>query len=160
MRYATVTIVLILSTSAIAAELKGRVVGVTDGDTIAVLTEERSQERVRLAGIDAPERRQSYGQVSKQNLSDLVFDRNVIVVWDKRDRYGRIVGKPMVGGRDVGLEQVRAGFAWHYKQYQREQSPADRKLYDEAEKSARVRHIGLWQDEEPMPPWDWRKIGR
>lgn len=150
-------VVWLLALSTLAAELPGRVIGITDGDTITVLTADHVQEKIRLAGIDAPERRQPYGQASKQHLSDLAFDRNVIVIWDKRDRYGRIVGKPMIKGRDVALEQIRAGFAWHFKRYQREQSPADRELYDATESAARARNVGLWQEKNPIPPWDWRK---
>ena len=91
-------------------ELVGRVIGVADGDTITVLGSNRVQHRIRLAGIDAPEKSQAYGQVSK-------------LEYHKTDRYGRTVGTVLVNGRDVNLEQIRAGLAWHYKQYQGEQAP-------------------------------------
>ncbi len=94
---------------------EGRVVKVTDGDTIETLDSARHRERVRLSGIDAPERTQAYGTKAKQRLTDLVRGRRVTVDWDKRDRYGRILGKVTVEGRDVGLAMVREGYAWWYR---------------------------------------------
>lgn len=79
---------------------------------------------------------------------------------DKRDRYGREVGKILVNGRDVNLIQVERGMAWHYKAYEREQSPSDRKLFDAAEFEAKAARRGLWRDPEPVPPWDYRKAKR
>lgn len=151
---------LLLAVVGHAETLPGRVVGVTDGDTITVLAAGNVQERIRVAGIDAPEKRQAYGQVSRQSLADLVFDRSVVIEWKKRDRYRRIVGRVLVGGRDAGLEQVRRGMAWHYRKYESEQSPDDRVRYGEAESSARNARRGLWQDKDPTPPWDWRRRGR
>ena len=120
---------------------------------------------MRLAGIDAPERRQAYGERAKHHLAALVFGRSVIVVWDKRDRYGRIVGRVLARdcagitcrySLDAGLEQIKAGLAWHYKQYQNEQDPADRTQYAALEREARVRGEGLWKDPQPVPPWQYR----
>jgi hypothetical protein len=99
---------------------------VADGDTITVLDENRHQHKIRLAGIDAPEKAQDFGQRSKQSLSDQAYRQHVMVETGKTDRYGRLVGKVLVNGQDVNLEQVRRGMAWHYKAYQREQAPADR----------------------------------
>ena len=90
--------------------LEGRVVGVADGDTITVLGASNRQARVRLQGIDAPESRQAFGEVSKRNLSDLVFNTQVVVEYEKTDRYGRTLGKVLAGGRDVNLEQLKAGW--------------------------------------------------
>lgn len=132
-------------------------VGVADGDTITVLGTGNRQARIRLQGIDAPESRQAFGQVSKQHLSDLIFGRQVVVEYEKTDRYGRTLGKVLTGGRDVNLQQVKAGLAWHYKYYQEEQSPADRRLYAEAETEARSAGRGLWADSAPIPPWDFRR---
>jgi endonuclease YncB( thermonuclease family) len=142
---------------AIAASLTGRVVGVSDGDTITVLDAEKVQHKVRLMGVDSPEKAQPFGQKAKQHLSDLVFDRSVTVEWQKQDRYQRIVGKVMVNGQDVNLDQVRQGLAWHYKQFEREQDPLDRAAYAQAEILARQGNRGLWSDSAPIPPWDWRK---
>ena len=129
---------LCLSICVQAAELRGRVVAVSDGDTVTVLDAERHQHKVRLAGIDAPEKAQAFGQASKISLSDQIFGREVAVTWDKRDRYGRIIGKISVDHRDVCLEQIRRGMAWHYKQYARDQAPDDRVTYAEAEVAARA----------------------
>ena len=139
-----------------AADLRGRVVAVSDGDSVTVLDAERHQHKVRLAGIDAPEKAQAFGQASKISLSDQIFGREVAVTWDKRDRYGRIIGKIAVDHLDVCLEQVRRGMAWHYKQYARDQSPDDRGAYAEAEVAARAARAGLWRDVAPVAPWEWR----
>ncbi|UUZ77399.1 thermonuclease family protein [Polaromonas sp. P1(28)-13] len=140
-----------------AGIIEGRVVGVIDGDTIDVLDAAKVQHRIRLGGIDAPEKKQAFGARSKESLSDMVFDKSVTVETGKTDRYGRDIGKILVGGMDVNLEQVRRGFAWHYKTYQREQSANDRRLYDFAESEAKASRRGLWRDVAPIPPWDWRK---
>lgn len=123
--------------------LEGRVVSVADGDTLPVLGPGNRQTRVRLQGIDAPESRQAFGQVSKRNLSDLVFDRQVVVEYEKTDRYGRTLGKVVAFGRDVNFEQFKAGLAWHYKYYQDEQTPDDRQLYSDAETESRSARRGL-----------------
>lgn len=143
-----------------AATIEGKVVGVADGDTVTVLDSTNSQHKIRLAGIDAPEKKQAFGARSKQSLSDLVFDQQVTVETDKRDRYGREVGVVLVNGKDANLEQVTRGFAWHYKAYEREQSVNDRKLYDFAEQQARAGRRGLWADVDPVPPWDFRHSKR
>lgn len=143
-----------------AATITGRVVGVADGDTVTVLDGANTQYKIRLSGIDAPEKKQAFGMRSKQSLSDLVFDKQVTVETDKKDRYGREVGKILLTGQDVNLEQVTRGFAWHYKQYEREQSANDRKLYDFAEHGARADRRGLWADAEPVPPWEYRHSKR
>lgn len=159
-RLATATALLHLAIAAHSAELVGRVVSVSDGDTVTILTPSKEQHRVRLAGIDAPESRQAFGQRSKQALSDIAYRQTVVVEWDKRDRYGRIIGKVLVGGVDANLEQIRRGMAWHYKQYAREQSAEDRLRYAKAEDLARDERIGLWRDKDPVPPWDFRRVRR
>ena len=157
LRWLGFLLAVLLQSSVFAAELEGQVVGVLDGDTIDVLTTTKTQVRVRLAGIDAPEKRQAFGNVAKKELSDLVFGKQVTVEWRKKDRYGRTVGKVIVDGVDANLKMVEAGLAWHYKQYAKEQSPEDRALYAAAEKNAQERRIGLWGDLKPMPPWEFRK---
>jgi len=121
-----------------------------------VLDADKVQHKIRLAGIDAPEKKQAFGNRSKESLSDLVFDKTVNVETDKRDRYRREIGKALVNGRDVNLVQVECGMAWFYRQYQREQSPNDRRLYEAAEDAARAGKRGLWRDADPMPPWEFR----
>jgi endonuclease YncB( thermonuclease family) len=142
--------------------LMGRVVAITDGDTLTILTTDRVQHRVRLAGIDTPEKRQPFGQVAKDHLSRLVNGQTVTVHYHKRDRYGRIVGKVLASGADVGLRQVEAGLAWHYKQYQGEQDAPDRARYANVEIEAREAQRGLWAlpETQRMPPWEWRHGGK
>jgi endonuclease YncB( thermonuclease family) len=139
--------------------IAGRVVGVTDGDTVTILDDRNIQHKIRLEGIDAPERSQDFGSVSRQNLSNLVFGKRVQVIGDKSDRYGRTVAKILFDGHDMNLEQVRAGLAWHYKAYEREQSLADRRAYALAEERARASRLGLWKDLAPVPPWNFRRGG-
>lgn len=137
--------------------LKGRVVGVADGDTITVLGESRTRYRIRLGGVDAPEKSQDFGRKSKQSLSDMVYGKQVGVLWDKKDGYGRILGKVIMPWGDVNLAQIRAGMAWHYKRYASDQPVADRLLYAEEETNAKRLRKGLWADTNPTPPWDWRR---
>ena len=160
MRGVIVTVALALACSVHAETVTGRVVGVADGDTITVLDSDKVQHKIRLAGIDAPEKKQAFGNRSKESLSDMVFDQTVNVETEKRDRYGRQIGKVLVDGQDVNLVQVERGIAWFYRQYQREQSPNDRKLYEAAEDAAKADKRGLWRDSEPVPPWDFRHAKR
>lgn len=156
-RFLPLVAALLLVNFAAADTLHGQVVGVTDGDTITILEAGNNQIKIRLMGIDAPEKAQTFGARSKQSLSDLVFNKQVTVEFSKQDKYGRTIGKIYVNGRDINLEQIKVGMAWHYKQYQNEQSVDDRSFYAEAEESARTKKFGLWLDSNPMPPWDWRK---
>lgn len=156
---ALVAIALTVLASAAGAEtLSGRVVGVADGDTLTLLDATNTQHKIRLAGIDSPEKSQPFGQACKKSLSDLAYNRAVAVESEKLDRYGRAIGKVLVDGQDANLEQVRRGCGWHYKQYQNEQSLDDRLSYNAAEEAARRDRIGLWVDPKPVPPWEWRKI--
>nr|MDP2190785.1 thermonuclease family protein [Rhodoferax sp.] len=156
MKKALVCLLLALACTVNAETITGKVVGVADGDTITVLDADKVQHKIRLAGIDAPEKKQAFGNRSKESLSDLVFDKTVNVETSKRDRYGREIGKVLVNGQDVNLVQVERGMAWFYRQYQREQSPNDRRLYEAAEDAAKAGKRGLWRDTEPVPPWEFR----
>ena len=160
--------ILLAPAPALSESLHGRVVGVSDGDTITVLDADHQQYKIRLSGIDAPEKAQPFGQRSKENLSHLVFGREVTVEWRKKDRYGRTVGKVMVAAPvcrevicpktlDACHAQIVAGMAWWYRQYAREQEPGDANRYEQSEQEARIRRIGLWSDPQPTPPWEWRK---
>ena len=140
-----------------ADTLIGKVVKITDGDTLVVLDAGNTQHKIRLSGIDAPESNQPFGKRSKEALSALVAGQRVEVDWHKHDRYGRIVGKVIAQGRDVNLTQVRTGMAWWYRKYADEQSRVDQGLYAAAESKARESGVGLWADKDPIPPWDWRK---
>ncbi len=140
-----------------ADTLNGKVVKITDGDTLVILDTDMTQHKIRLSGIDAPESNQPFGQRSKEALSALVAGQQVEVDWHKRDRYQRIVGKVIAQGRDVNLAQVRAGMAWWYRKYANEQSQVDQRLYEAAEAKAMKDRVGLWSDKDPIPPWEWRK---
>jgi endonuclease YncB( thermonuclease family)/methylphosphotriester-DNA--protein-cysteine methyltransferase len=136
--------------------IEGKVVKVSDGDTITVLDKNNKQYKIRFQGIDAPESKQDFGQVSKENLANMIFGKEVKVVWSKMDKYGRTVGKILLDGRDINLEQIKAGLAWHYKAYAKEQPAEDRVTYAAAETEARAARRGLWQDANPTPPGEWR----
>lgn len=140
-----------------AETLEGHVLGVTDGATITVLNARHQHLRVRIAGIDAPDRGQPFFKRSQDNLTKLVRRREVIVEWHKKDRYGRLVGTVFIKkGPDVGLEQVRAGLAWWNRDDALEQLRSAREAYSAAEKTARELQLGLWADPKPVPPWEWR----
>lgn len=137
------------------SKLMGLVVAVVDGDTVTVLDEHNSYS-IRLQGIDAPEKRQDFSNVSRRNLANLVAGKQVMIEYEKHDQHKRIVGKVLVDGTDICLEQIKAGLAWHYKQYQNEQTESDRVLYTHAEEQAKTAKRGLWQYQSPTPPWDFR----
>ena len=135
-----------------AAEIRGKVVAITDGDTIKVLDDlDKGVLKIRLNKIDAPEKKQAFGQKSKQYLSNLVFGKQVIIRFKEIDRYGRILGLIYINGVEVNLQMVKAGMAWHYSYY--DKTPA----YIEAEKKARASKVGLWIDPEPISPYEFRK---
>ena len=149
------TACLLVAQLSYAAELTVLVVGVSDGDTITVLVD-KTPYKIRLAGIDAPESRQTFGQASMQHLSALVYKKTMAVLWDRKDRYGRTIGKVTFDCTDVCLEQIKAGWAWHYKRYASEQPAQDRTDYAAAEDRAKGERIGLWADAQPTAPWGWR----
>jgi endonuclease YncB( thermonuclease family) len=125
-RASLILFALILPASAQPQTTSGKVVGVSDGDTITVLDDQKRQRKIRLDGIDAPESSQDFGARAKQSLSDLVFGRIVTVASSKWDRYGRVLGKLMLSDmRDINLEQVERGMAWFYRQYPKELQPED-----------------------------------
>lgn len=151
------TVLVLFSQNVFALNLLGEVVAVADGDTVTVLDSSKRQYRVRLAGIDAPEKRQAFGNRSRQALASMVFRQQVFVESQKVDRYGRLIGKVFVGKVDVNRALLDVGMAWHYKEYQGEQSVEDRQSYSKAESAARKGGLGLWQDRNPTPPWDFRR---
>ncbi|MCQ2365225.1 MAG: thermonuclease family protein [Akkermansia sp.] len=142
-----------------AAEmLFGHCVGVADGDTCTLLLTQpdgvKKTERIRFHGIDAPESHQAYGQAAKKFVSDLIYDKDIRVDVQTRDKYGRLVGKVFVGGAYVNLEVVKAGYAWWYRQY-----GAGETAIAAAEQEARTACHGLWLDKNPVAPWDFRHKG-
>ncbi len=143
-----------------ASAFEAYVVGVSDGDTITALTPEKQQIKVRLKGIDAPEKAQAFGQKSKSSLSDMVFNQQVELRCGKNDKYGRSVCYVFKDGVDLGLEQVKRGFAWWYTAYAKEQQQDQRDAYEQAEIEAKQQRLGLWGDADPVPPWEYRHTDR
>jgi micrococcal nuclease len=145
-----------ISTAATAETIIGKVVGVHDGDTLTILDDSKTQTKIRLAEIDAPESRQPYGKRAKQELSGLAFGRSAVVQVQDIDRYGRTVGRVTVDGVDVNAEMVRRGAAWVYRKYAKEQS-----LFT-IEQQARDAKAGLWAlpEADRIPPWEWRKMSK
>jgi len=151
--------------AALAASLHGQVVRVVDGDTISVADGRHRKIKVRLSGIDAPEKQQPYGRLAGANLATLLLGKAVTVEWDQRDAYGRVIGRVLVAppacpacaqSEDAGLAQIAAGYAWWYRSESRQLSHADKARYAFAENAARAGHRGLWSTTHPVPPWQWR----
>ena len=138
--------------SAPAYDLSGRVVKVTDGDTITILDANQTQHKVRLYGIDTPEYKQPYSRAATKTLAGLVEGEGVGVDVKDTDRYGRTVGVIYKGNVNVNLQMVKSGYAWWYKRY----APLDDDLRM-AEERARIDKLGLWAEPDPIPPWEWRR---
>ena len=132
--------------------ISGKVIGIQDGDSITLLTDNNIQLKVRLEGIDCPEKKQDFGNVAKQFTSDLVFSQNVTLQKTGQDRYGRTLGYIFLeDGTNLNEELLKAGLAWHFVKYNK--SPRLSQL----ESDARLSRIGLWQLSTAIPPWDFRK---
>jgi endonuclease YncB( thermonuclease family) len=159
MRYGLAIIGLLLSVAPAMAEkphyeLTGEVVKIADGDTLTILDGSKTQHKIRLAGIDAPEKGQAFGTKARENLAAKVFRQNVRVEVIDVDRYHREVGRIYLSDQFINLEQVREGYAWRYPQYDKLGE------FTAAEIDAREHRRGLWADSEPTPPWEWRRLKR
>ena len=139
------------------ADVSGKVVYIADGDTLTIKTVDKLTYKVRLQGIDAPEKAQAFGNKSKQALAECARGKEAMIENQESDQYGRLLGKVWVDGNDCNLRQLKLGMAWHYKHYAREQTQADRLIYAAAEQTARDEKRGLWADANPTPPWDFRQ---
>lgn len=156
----------------LATTLLCLIVGISDGDTLTARCGEPGayeQVKVRLQGIDAPERKQPFGERARQALAELTFQKEAELRCNKLDRYKRHVCSVWVkpdeapGSAktlDAGLAMVTQGMAWWYRSYAREQSPQERGQYEFAEQEAAARKVGLWRDSEPIAPWEWRRSTR
>ena len=149
-----------LVTPAAAERLTGRIIHVADGDTVTLLTGQNQSVRIRLSGIDAPEKRQPFGTRAREKMAFCAKGKTAVVDTHKKDRYGRQVGTVTVAGTDCGLELLKSGLAWYYAAYEKELPAAKRLPYRNAESAARRQKRGLWQDKSPQAPWDWRKAQR
>ncbi len=142
-------LLLILLPSVVFA-FTGKVVSVADGDTVTVLTKDKAQVKIRLYGIDCPEKAQDFGTKAKQFTADMVFGKMVDVEPVDQDRYGRTVGLLTVDGMNVNEAILKAGYAWVYNQYCRKAFCSDWQAIQDAVQKAR---IGLWSHPDPIPPW-------
>jgi endonuclease YncB( thermonuclease family) len=148
------TIILILLWPLTAHAWMAKVVSVTDGDTIKVFNAEQGQIKVRLYGIDTPEKGQPYSKAAGKYLASLIAGATVEVESVTKDRYGRTVGIVWDSEVNINQEMVRAGYAWVYRKY------CDKYFCSEwlgLEDKARSSRIGLWQEPDPIPPWEWRR---
>ena len=145
-----------IDSTAAMEPLIGRAVNILDGDTFDIVVRSESH-RIRLAGIDCPEKHQAFGNQAKERLSQLIFGKLITVTWEKRDRYDRILGKVILNGSDVNLRLIQDGLAWFFRKHAHELPDLDRKEFDHAEQLARNAKIGLWFDRDPIPPWEFRR---
>ena len=158
-------IIFTLSINSLRADFTAKVQRVVDGDTVHVIDKAGKKFKVRLTGIDAPEKNQPYGLAATYKLTEILINKLVLLKSKPNngkpytiDRYKRVLAKIILDGRDINLLQVLRGYAWHFKRYQKQQSPSDRELYSEAEIDAKKNELGLWEEKNPIAPWKWRKI--
>ena len=150
-----ITTTLLFVTPSLADTLEGRVVGISDGDTLSLLDASKTKVKIRLAAIDAPEKAQPFGQKSKEKLSDICYDKQATVIVVDTDRYGRTVGEVVCGGTNANEVMIKLGMAWVYRKYDK----GYLHLYA-FEDEAKATNRGLWVDPNPVAPWDWRKVQR
>ncbi len=150
MKFSLIVFSLLHAFNAYAFEFSGKVVGVSDGDTITVLYGKK-QYKIRLLHIDCPESSQAFGTKAKQTLSSKIFGKTVTVKWKEKDRYERILGDIYIGQRWINAEMVQAGVAWHYNFFSKDATIAA------AQTKAKASKIGIWSQPNPVPPWDFRK---
>lgn len=148
-----ITLLLFFSISfpVLAEVIQGKVIHIADGDTLTIFTKNNQQIKVRLSGIDAPEKAQPFGKKSKQFLARLAFQKQATVNVETKDRYRRSIGKVVIEGVDINSELIRQGMAWVYRKYTN-----DKKLY-KLEAEAKQASRGLWGFDKPIEPWLWRK---
>ena len=158
-------IIFTLNINLLRADFTAKVQRVVDGDTVHVIDKAGKKFKVRLTGIDAPEKNQPYGLAATYKLTEILINKLVLLKSKPNngkpytiDRYKRVLAKIILDGKDINLSQVLTGYAWHFKRYQKQQSPSDRELYSEAEIDAKKNKLGLWGEKNPIAPWKWRKI--
>ena len=147
-------ILLLLSPGLIAETITGKVVKVSDGDTITILDntgQHKKEIKIRLLAIDAPELKQPYGKQSKALLSQLVFNKQITVEWTKKDAYRRVLGIVWLNKTNINAEMIKRGYAHHYRRYSKD------KELQALEDKAKASKIGLWKDPNAVPPWEYRR---
>ena len=142
------------------ASFQARLQHLSDGDSFVVRADDGRRVTIRLSAIDAPEKSQAHGDASRRSLRALIENQPLTIEPIKRDPYGRTVARVLVGDIDVGLEQVKAGMAWYYKRYEADLSVRERRDYSTQEARARSARLGLWADDDPLPPWRYREQQR
>ena len=147
-----INIFLLLTTILVAETITWKVISVTDGDTIKILDEKNKVYKIRLNDIDAPEKKQAFGNKSKENLSKYIAGENVRVEYYKLDRYKRILGTVYFKDKDINKQQIIDGYAWVYKKYSKNNE------YINQERISKNHKRGLWKDEKPIEPWEYRKM--
>lgn len=149
-KYTVPLLIILFSGSLCAAEIQGKVIRVLDGDTIEAL-QDKKPVRIRLANIDAPEKKQAFGRWSTNQLKGLVAAQSVTVTFTQTDRYGRIIGRVFTAnGTEASRFMVQSGAAWVYERYNTDNAlPA-------LQREAQTQKRGLWADSQPVPPWEWR----
>lgn len=139
----------------ISAQIKAKVIGITDGDTITVLSDSNTQTKIRLAEVDCPESKQPFGKNAKQFTSSQVFGKQIIYYETDQDRYGRTIAKVFYdSGKYLSEEIIKSGMGWWYFKY------SDNKKLGELQNQAKIKGLGLWQDKNPIAPYDWRKLSK
>jgi len=138
-------------------QMQVRVVGVNDGDTLTVMDSKQKTYTVQLDGIDAPEAAQPYGEASKKHLERRILRKNVVLMWHKTSKDGALIAKVLLNNGDINLLQLRTGSAWQTKNITVDTSGSDSGRYASAQGHAKEKQLGLWRDENAIPPWDWRK---
>ncbi len=128
-----------------------KVIAISDGDTITVLAPDKTQIKVRLAEIDAPEKKQAFGTKSKEALAEKIFGKEIRLEGTKKDRYGRLIGKVYIDNRYINQEMIEEGWVWHYTEYSKSSE------LESAQQYAKKHKVGLWADVAPTPPWEFRK---
>ncbi len=132
--------------------IKGKIVAITDGDTVKLLTKDSTLIKVRIANIDCPESKQPFSQKAKQFTSNQIFNKYVKLEYLKKDRYGRFIGNVIYNDTlNLSHELLKNGLAWHYIKYSKDT------ILQNLEDKARKQKVGLWYDPKSIPPWEWRK---
>lgn len=149
-----ILVTICVSWTIFAGSITGKVVSVSDGDTITILAISKKTHKIRFEHIDTPEKSQAYGQAAKKHLSSIVFGKTVEAKVKTTDRYGRSIATIFLEDKNINLEMVKAGYAWHYKKYSKDI------IFAAEEVISRKAKKGLWQDSNPVPPWEFRRTGR
>lgn len=155
--FAALTLSLLCSAPASAETIAGRIISIADGDTLILLDAQQQQHKISLAGIDAPELNQAFGQQALIGLSAIALNQQAKAQCKHLERFPHPVCTLTIGGKDIGLTQIQSGMAWWYRQNAAALSVQTQSDYRQAEFDAKIHRRGLWNSKNPTPPWDWRR---